>query len=101
MSIAKLSKRELAAYILLERYGEIELGAALDLLSNELCMTKKVSRNIVKRLRKLKLLEYYKINNKIILKIKSINDALNEFYSNYRSTRAAKCYALAKRKPRS
>ncbi len=101
MSVVRLAKRELAAYILLGSRGEIELGEAIDLLSRELCMTRRVSRGVIKRLRKLKLLEYNKDNSKIIVKVKPIEQALAEFYKGYRSQRQKKCYALAKRRPRS
>ena len=84
-------KRELAAlWLLYKKGGEMILGDAIDILRAELCVTKRTASNIIKRLRKLKLLEVKVYPNEI--RIKAI-DPLSLFenvaleYLEYRKTR--------------
>ncbi len=60
-------RREVAALYLLHSKGELELGEAISLLSQRLCMTRKTSHNVIKRLRRLGLVKYQRGPSGMIL----------------------------------
>ncbi|MEB3844254.1 MAG: hypothetical protein LRS48_01065 [Desulfurococcales archaeon] len=96
--LSRLNKRELAAYILLQYRGPlVELGEAVDVLSRELCMTRRTARAVIKRLRKNGLLTYIKRDNMILLEVKPLDQAARELLENYRRQRQDRCEALAGR----
>ncbi len=84
-------KREITAlWLLYKKGGEINLGEAIDLLRTELCVTKRTASNIIKRLRKLKLLEVKIYPNEIRIKAidpLSIFESIALEYLKYRKTR--------------
>lgn len=51
-------RREVAALYLLHQSGALELGEAIALLADRLCLTRRTAHNIVKRLRRLGLVRY-------------------------------------------
>ncbi|MCE4625086.1 MAG: hypothetical protein F7C35_04400 [Desulfurococcales archaeon] len=95
----KLSKRELVSYYLLLRRGSMELGGAIELLSENLCMTKRAARRVIKRLKRLHLVKIKAGNGTLIIEARSAEEVLAETAEQYSESRRRRCYALAKREP--
>ena len=93
----KLRKREIAAYYLLLKKGEMNLGEAIDLISQQLCTTKRTARNIVKRLIRLGLVKK-KVNSTSIMVFPIEPErVLEDLYDAYSAHRRRKCYSLSKK----
>lgn len=99
MVFHKLRRRELAAYYFLLEAAPLNLGEALDLLSSELCMTRRVARSVVKRLRRLGLLYLEKEEAGLLVRVRGPLEVLQEDARSYMEDRRRRCWALAKRHP--
>ena len=99
MVFHKLRRRELAAYYVLLEASPLNLGEAIDLLSGKLCMTRKVARSVVKRLRRLRLLYLEKGEGGLLVRVREPLEVLREDAHNYMEDRRRRCWALAKRYP--
>ncbi len=77
-----LKKRELLAYYMLCRDSgrEWNIGEAVDLLTNELLVERKVAYSIIRRFRRMGLLE--QINN-LIYRCYGFNEYIEELLRNY------------------
>ncbi len=85
-------KRELAALLLLWRAGpDMNLEEALWLLREELCVTKRTARSIIKRLRKLGLAEIYREEGELRVRVRDPCEALVAVAEGYRKGRLNRC----------
>jgi hypothetical protein len=85
-------KRELAAlWLLYERGSTLNLGEALDILRSELCVTKRTARNIIKRLRKLGIVEVRVKEGELELKIGNPVDVFKRVVDEYILQRKKRC----------
>ncbi len=88
-------KRELTAlWLLYTKSSEMNLGMAIDLLRDELCMTKRTASNVIKRLRKLGLVEIRVHNDEIRLKAVSPLSLIENIASQYIELRRKRCKAI-------
>ncbi len=76
------------AYYLLATSGEtVEYGEALDLLRQELCLTPKVGRSVLKKLKNTGYITISKSKDKIIIKTQPLNQIFISMISDYRTQR--------------
>jgi len=84
-------KRELAAYWILREYNEIvNYGTAIDLLRRNLCVTRKVAINIIKRLKKLGLIKVLVSENEVVIKVASFDRVIKQLVNTYINARRAR-----------
>lgn len=84
-------KRELAAYMVLYKSGVREYGEAIDLLSRELCTSRKTARNIIKRLRRIGALTLEIRGESIRVRLVGPEDLLGLITSGYIQVRRERC----------
>jgi DNA-binding MarR family transcriptional regulator len=85
-------KRELAAlWLLYSRGGTLNLGEAVDILRDELCMTKRTASNVIKRLKRLGVADIEVKENEIRVKVKSPFEVLKTLAEEYISRRRSRC----------
>ena len=99
MVLHKLNKRELVSYYLLLRSGTLNIGEAVDLLSERLCMTKRTARRVIKRLKRLSLVNVEVKEDSLLVKARGLEEVLTEVSEGYIESRQRRCHALAKREP--
>ena len=87
----KVEKREIAAYLLLLDKGEINLGEAIDLVSKELCTTKRTARRIIKRLRRLGFLSLELDDKGARIRCRPPREVLERLVAGYIEKRRARC----------
>jgi len=87
----RVEKREIAAYLLLLDKGEINLGEAVDLVSKELCTTRRTARRIIKRLRRLGFLSLELDNKGARIKCRPPREVLERLVAGYIEKRRARC----------
>ena len=86
----KVRKRELAAAILLYKLygaGRVNLGLVLDALGGEMGVTRRVAINIVKRLRKLGFLAFWKGESGLYVELKDPCFVLEGYAMSYIKSR--------------
>lgn len=84
-------KRELAAYMILYKHGVREYGEAIDILSKELCTSRKTARNIIKRLKRIGALSLEKRGEHIGVGLVDPESLLWLIASGYVSARRERC----------
>ena len=85
-------KREWAALVILYDAGsKLNLGEALDILRERLCVTKRTARRIVGRLRKLGLLKLERREDSIIVSVQDPLHALRALAERYANMRRERC----------
>ncbi|MCE4620043.1 MAG: hypothetical protein F7C33_03365 [Desulfurococcales archaeon] len=87
----RVEKREIAAYLLLLDKGEINLGEAIDLVSMELCTTKRTARRIIKRLRRLGFLSLELEDKGARVRCKPPREVLERLVAGYIEKRRSRC----------
>ena len=87
----RVEKREIAAYLLLLDKGEINLGDAIALVSNEFCTTRRTARRIVKRLSRLGFLSLEYDDKALRVRCKPPREVLEKLVSGYIEKRRARC----------
>ncbi|MEB3779506.1 MAG: hypothetical protein GSR85_04665 [Desulfurococcales archaeon] len=87
-----MRRRELSAYMILyDRGPVINLGEAIDIVSKELCSTRRTARNIIKRLSRIKAIYIEKNEASIVIKVRDPVDFMREIAREYIITRKGKC----------
>ncbi|MEB3816434.1 MAG: hypothetical protein LRS46_00620 [Desulfurococcales archaeon] len=85
-------KREWSAlFILYEEGRELNMGTAVDLLRDRLCVTKRTARNILKRLARLGLINFRVADGQVRVEILNPSEALARLVNEYVSTRRRRC----------
>jgi len=85
-------KRELAALTILHGRGpRLEYGEAIELLREELCVTKRTARNIIKRLRRLSLVSITREGGVLVVEAESPCKAVELAVSGYLERRMRRC----------
>jgi hypothetical protein len=86
-----LRKREmLAYYLLVTSGGAVEYGEALDLLKNKLCLSPKIGRSVLKKLRNSGYISMNKKDDAIYLNPRPLSDVFNSLISEYSAQRCMK-----------
>ena len=78
----KIRRRELAAAILLYKIygvGRVNVGLVVDALGSEMGVTRRTAINIVKRLRKLGFLSYWRDNTGLYVKLRNPCSVLEDY----------------------
>jgi len=84
-------KREWAALLILADKAPLNLGEALDLLKNQMCVTKKTALNIIKRLKRLGLARLEVTPSGVLVSILEPSEALRLLVNRYLEGRRVRC----------
>lgn len=85
-------KREIAAlWLLHERGPKLNLGAAVDILRAEFCVTKRTAVNIVKRLKRIGAVRIMRGDGEFIVEAVDPASFIAERASSYIASRRARC----------
>lgn len=91
----KLRKRELAAIIkLVDTFGigcRVNLGLVLETLEKDVCMSRKVAKNSLKRLAKLGFLRLIRDEREVLVMIEDPLHVLRKIAGEYLSGRKSRC----------
>ncbi|MEM1928272.1 MAG: hypothetical protein QXS85_06025 [Acidilobaceae archaeon] len=91
----KLRKREIAAILkLVERFGvasRVNIGLAIGLLEEEVCMNKKTARNTIKRLAKFGFVHVLRDDEEILVEIEDPLRVLKRYVDEYLEKRLKRC----------
>ncbi len=81
-------KREMLAYYILATNGRrLEYGEAIKLLGETLCLTPRVARSVIKRLRNMNYIKLVRTGTGIIVEPKEIASIFKEMIEKYSSER--------------
>jgi len=80
----------LAYYLLVSTGNTIEYGEALDLLKEKLCITPKIGKNMLKKLRNSGYISIVNRGDKIIIKTQSLEKVFSALISKYSDSRCKK-----------
>ena len=86
----RIKKRELAAMLILSELGRANIGEAITTLRAELCVTKRTAINIIKRLRKLGLVNVVARSNDIVVEPVEFCEAMRRIALTYINSRRAR-----------
>lgn len=85
-------KREVAALWLLHRRGpRLNIGVAIDLLREELCVTKRTASNIVKRLKRIGALKIERDGDSYVVEALDPAEFIGRYASSYIASRKGRC----------
>lgn len=92
-------KRELAALAVLHRRGpRLNYGEAIEILSIELCVTRKTARNIVKRLRRIGSARIEVSGGSLTVEVESPDSLIYRVVETYLTGRKRRCSIQAYRR---
>lgn len=85
-------KREVAALWLLHSRGpRLNVGEAIDVLREEMCVTKRTASNIVKRLRRIGAVRLERDGDSIVVEALDPAEFIRRYASSYIASRRARC----------
>ncbi|MEM0340244.1 MAG: hypothetical protein QXN05_01705 [Acidilobaceae archaeon] len=91
----RLSKREIACALkLVDSFGlgnKVNIGLVLAVLEKELCMSRKASKNSLKRLSKLGFIRIIKTENELLAVIEDPISVLRKIVESYVKKRSERC----------
>ena len=81
-------KREMLAYYILATNGKrLEYGEAIKLLGETLCLTPRIARSVIKRLRNMNYIKLVSTGTSIIVEPREIASVFKELIEKYSSER--------------
>ncbi len=85
-------KREVAAlWLLHERGPRLNIGVAIDVLREELCVTKRTASNIVKRLRRIGVVKIEREQDGFVVEAMDPTEFIGRYASSYIASRKGRC----------
>ncbi len=80
----------LAYYVLYRRGSRLEYNEAIEEVSSKLCVPRRVSRRILKRLRNTGYVRIEKRYNSVSVYVRDINEVFNELLGDYSGKRCSR-----------